>query len=887
MALRAFEVLPLLQHVADKPSITATALDMVEDSLWIGTNEGHIVYHRLTSELTSEHTKTIKCIYHKQTTIIAGKPISKITVVPTERKLLVLSETNLYVLYMDNLNHIDSSKPIHAKNVLMFCIDRAGSELTVIFKKGTIRSYDWHGGTLSPSKRFKEFRESQDIIDVEREGRMLLIAQRTAYYCIDLLTTSKKQLAEVGVSNARPFIKWLQPNEFLVAHCGLNLGLCLTADGQSSRPPMQWVEVPSSVAFHDPYVVGMFPNSKCISIYSLLDQALVQILEFKDATLFNVADGKVFLSSGRSVCLLGPTSFESQINHLINDGEVDKALQLIEATISKELENADDADEIDDIKKKRRRLRRKAGYMLLAKTDFKRGFELLQLALTPPHLVLPLFPLVSSQSRAPVSTPFESIDEIVETEEQRAAAYTALARYLESVRNKLNSSELGLTDTALVTIYALYEGDKLNEFVRRDDTQCNIEACATLLTAKNKHHALACLYAQAGQYRKALDIWRNLEETVDMIDADYPGVEYVIDVLCTMDVTNPAQLRDLVFRNIEWILPIAPEACVRIFTSKSNTENQHLFPPPDVLQHLANYHMAKIIYLEYLVLTMKSEVETYHTTLAMMLLDAVKRKRLEHENKKRHNVAVDDSKLVELHHRFQRVLKSSKLYNVDKLLKYLEDTDLHAERAIACGRAGRHEDALHLLVYDLEDHRLAEEYCNETTEGDRRMRQHLFLLLLQVYLQPKGGRQPMTRQAVQMLNSNLSDLNVVDVLKIIPDHWALSVVGGFLRQAIRSDVHYLRTIQVMKGLARSENTQLQQEVMTLHKERIVFQDGRARCMACGRDLAPGGQLGPFARYPNSVITCVPCASNPNVCPKTGKRFSSRVRQLEASSSSDA
>ena len=51
------------------------------------------------------------------------------------------------------------------------------------------------------------------------------------------------------------------------------------------------------------------------------------------------------------------------------------------------------------------------------------------------------------------------------------------------------------------------------------------------------------------------------------------------------------------------------------------------------------------------------------------------------------------------------MLKSSKRYDVDKLLRLLQTTDFHAERAIVYGRAGKHEEALHILVYEVNDHK--------------------------------------------------------------------------------------------------------------------------------------------------------------------------------------
>lgn len=64
-------------------------------------------------------------------------------------------------------------------------------------------------------------------------------------------------------------------------------------------------------------------------------------------------------------------------------------------------------------------------------------------------------------------------------------------------------------------------------------------------------------------------------------------------------------------------------------------------------------------------------------------------------------------------------------------MQELAQTNLVAEKAIVFGRAGMHERALHLLIYELNDHEMAREYCNENTRGGtRKQRQKLFLSLL-------------------------------------------------------------------------------------------------------------------------------------------------------------
>jgi len=70
-------------------------------------------------------------------------------------------------------------------------------------------------------------------------------------------------------------------------------------------------------------------------------------------------------------------------------------------------------------------------------------------------------------------------------------------------------------------------------------------------------------------------------------------------------------------------------------------------------------------------------------------------------------------------------------------------------------------------------------------------------------LEPKvSGGAHYTAQALQLLNSHIVDLDIVDVLKIIPAHWGVQAVDSFLRRAIRRDIHTQRSLRVQRNLAQ-------------------------------------------------------------------------------------
>lgn len=55
------------------------------------------------------------------------------------------------------------------------------------------------------------------------------------------------------------------------------------------------------------------------------------------------------------------------------------------------------------------------------------------------------------------------------------------------------------------------------------------------------------------------------------------------------------------------------------------------------------------------------------------------------------------------------LLESSTSYRADRILGRLPSEDMHEARAVLLGRLGRHEGALQIYVYQLEDHATAEQ----------------------------------------------------------------------------------------------------------------------------------------------------------------------------------
>ena len=65
------------------------------------------------------------------------------------------------------------------------------------------------------------------------------------------------------------------------------------------------------------------------------------------------------------------------------------------------------------------------------------------------------------------------------------------------------------------------------------------------------------------------------------------------------------------------------------------------------------------------------------------------------------------------------LLESSTSYRADRILGRLPSEDMHEARAVLLGRLGRHEGALQIYVYQLEDHATAEQCVFPASFGEK------------------------------------------------------------------------------------------------------------------------------------------------------------------------
>lgn len=133
----------------------------------------------------------------------------------------------------------------------------------------------------------------------------------------------------------------------------------------------------------------------------------------------------------------------------------------------------------------------------------------------------------------------------------------------------------------------------------------------------------------------------------------------------------------------------------------------------------------------------------------------------------------------------------------------VRSTLLHEARAVLLCRAGKHHEALKVLVEEERDPDAAEAFCCRAAQGrDAELRPTLLLSLLQIYL----GCEEHVGAAADLINNNPQVLAAEQVVQLLPDCWSVQLVSQFLVGSLREMLHQRRMASVQTALSLAELT---------------------------------------------------------------------------------
>ncbi|CAL9045081.1 unnamed protein product [Musa banksii] len=426
-------------------------------------------------------------------------------------------------------------------------------------------------------------------------------------------------------------------------------------------------------------------------------------------------------------------------------------------------------------------------------------------------------------------------------------------------------------DTLLMYLYrALNLVDDM-EKLASSQNYCIVEELETLLDDSRHLRTLAFLYASKGMCSKALTIWRMLAKNYSTGLWKNPASSDECDSLnsCTdlssgqQSAANEASKllqessdQDLVLEHLEWIADVDQNLAIQVLTSEKRT-NQ--LSPEKVLSSVdprkVEIHQR---YLQWLIEDQDCDDTQFHTLYALSLartaIETIETG-LNYENYDARNQEESNISNTELgknygysvRDRLQLFLQASDLYDPEEVLGVIEDSELWLEKAILYRKMGQETMVLQILAIKLENSEAAEQYCAEIGRNDA------YMELLDMYLNPEDGKEPMFKAAVRLLHNRGVLLDPLQVLEKLSPEMPLQLASDTILRMLRAREHHHCQGQIVHNLSRAINLDARMARFEERSRHVQIND-ESICDSCRSRL--GTKL--FAMYPDDSVVCYKC-----------------------------
>ncbi|KAJ6695211.1 VAM6/VPS39-LIKE PROTEIN [Salix koriyanagi] len=445
-----------------------------------------------------------------------------------------------------------------------------------------------------------------------------------------------------------------------------------------------------------------------------------------------------------------------------------------------------------------------------------------------------------------------------------------MSRYLEVSREKeLTLSVREGVDTLLMYLYrALNRIDDM-ERLASSGNSCIVEELETLLDESGHLRTLAFLYASKGMSSKALTIWRILAKNYSSGLWKDPALEHELpdgntNVISGREVaaTEASKIleelcdQDLVLQHLGWIADVNPVLTVQVLTSEKRVDQ---LSPDEVIASI-DPKKVEILqrYLQWLIEDQDSCDTQFHTLYALSLAkSAIESFEVESTSQEPDEGRLEETEISDpggnsifqspVRDRLQIFLQSSDLFDPEEVLDLIEGSELWLEKAILYRKLGQETLVLQILALKLEDSEAAEQYCAEIGRPDA------YMQLLDMYLDPQNGKEPMFNAAVRLLHNHGESLDPLQVLETLSPNMPLQLASDTILRMFRARLHHHRQGQIVHNLSRALNVDAKLARLEERSRHVQIND-ESLCDSCHARL--GTKL--FAMYPDDTVVCYKC-----------------------------
>jgi len=843
MSLKTFDLVAVVDKVnvgSDSEKGSIRCMDLSEDNFYIGTQNCYII-HVAVETTKSNANKTSfnsKLQRHKQYNF--EKPIEKIICCTSLGFLLFLCDRNVYSANIYGLE-LRSTKEVFrgvtciAKNLKPPVFQFDEEQICVATRRKTLQVY-----TLKKDAciLLKEINVPDVVFVLAMDNQTICTTLGKQYCLINYVTSVVQELFMYESGSVVPSITLIGEEEFLLNGPTDQMGVTVTKDGLSKRQPFTWSDGLKSVGFHFPYLLIL--GHTTITVHNILDQRQKQAISFTGGFIINDFEKHVFVATDKAVMAFIPVPYSKQIQMLLFDKRIDEAFDLLTIATNCEPQEYDDNYVMQ--------VRAQAGFVYFSQANFVKATSLFIESCVDPREIICLYPLMMQQGNSfnpsrPLLHSIQDLTVVVKgSKSVFADAKKFLLKYLEQCpKSRFINAKVEI-DTSLMKLYAECNHAKLNAFLSNENYCVQAEVLAWLTQFK-RYHALALYYMYLTQPQNAIGIWHKLIHK-NVVDENFPGIEYVITVLSQLDNRN------LIYESLTWLLKISEERAIDVIIQRDDIE---FLKPDQVCEFLKRHTVSLKLYLEYLIYSKYYAKELYHTHLASLYANDVIRLL---------NDAITDEKDVKTaREKFQTLLETSSNYRISSILQKIFKYPLHEEIAILYGKMGQHDKALKILVYKLKDFPAAERYCEVISkEKSIAFKRNVCFVLLNVYLNPLPEDDVRAEHfllpAIHFLNNKANEFDPIQILEILPDDWSVDLLQSFLLKSLRHCLSNRRNNQVESNLCKMDYLTTKACLMQ-HERGHVEVTEQHSCSVCKKSYSEAA----CARYPNGLLVHIHCSSN--------------------------
>ncbi|VFQ75451.1 unnamed protein product [Cuscuta campestris] len=286
-----------------------------------------------------------------------------------------------------------------------------------------------------------------------------------------------------------------------------------------------------------------------------------------------------------------------------------------------------------------------------------------------------------------------------------------------------------ILDTAFLQAITLTGQSSAALDLLRGSNYCGVKICAEFMQKRGQYLCLLELYKSNGMHREALKLLHQLveESMSDQAPAEMSQKfkpELIIEYLKPLCETDPM----LVLEFSMVVLESCPMQTIELFLSGNI--------PADMVNSYLKQHAPNLqaTYLELMLAMNENSISgNLQNEMVQIYLSEVLDWYAELNSQKNW----DEKIFSPTRKKLQSALESVSGYNPEILLKRLPLDALYEEHAILLGKMNQHELALSIYVHKLHVPELALSYCDRVYEEKVKSHSNIYLMLLQIYLNPQ------------------------------------------------------------------------------------------------------------------------------------------------------